>query len=93
MHRAWEHPLEQLALSEHDHRFVADTAGDVVVAFDRSPRADETDEQERTPREERAGDGERRRERNRAGERCYSRAFLSSAEIAGTISCKLPITA
>jgi hypothetical protein len=93
MHRARYQPLEQLPLSKNDHRFVADTAGDVVVALDRLPRADETDEQERTPREERASDGERRRERNRAGERCYSRAFLSSAEIAGTISCRLPITA
>jgi hypothetical protein len=93
MHRARYQPLEQLPLSEHDHGFVANATWNVVVAFDRLPRANETDEQERASREERARDGERRRERNRAGERCYSRAFLSSAEIAGTISCRFPITA
>ena len=93
MHRAGHQPLEQLSLSEDDHGFVANATRNVVVAFDRSSRADETDEQERAPREERARDGERRRERERPSEGCYSRAFLSSAEIAGTISCRLPITA
>ena len=95
MHRAGQQPLEQLALSEHDHRFVADATRNVVVALDRLRRANETDEQQRAPREERPRDGERRRERERAGKRrCYaSRAFLSSAEIAGTISCRSPITA
>ncbi len=67
--------------------------GHVVVACDRLRRADETDEQQRAPREERPRDGERRRECERAGKRGYSRAFLSSAEIAGTISCRSPTTA
>ena len=71
MHRAGQQPLEQLALSEHDHGFVANATRDVVVAFDRLARANEAGEQERAPPEERARDGERRRERERAGERRY----------------------
>jgi hypothetical protein len=94
MHRAGQEALEQLALSEHDHRLVADALRNVVEAFDRLRRADEADEQERAPREERPGDGERRRERERpCGSSYVGRAFLSSAEIAGTTSCRFPITA
>ena len=96
MHRAGQQPLEQLALSEHDHRFVADPTWNVVVPLDRLRSTHEADEQQRAPREEGPRDGERRRERERACKRrCpyASRAFLSSAEIAGTISCRSPITA
>jgi hypothetical protein len=93
MHRAGHQALEQLPLPENDHGFVANAPRNVVVALDRLRRTDETDEQERAPREERSRDGEGRRERERPRQGCYSRAFLSSAEIAGTISCRFPITA
>ena len=72
VHRPGQQPLEQLALPEHDHGFVANAPRNVVVALDGLPRADEAGEQKRAPPEERARDGERRRERERAGERCYS---------------------
>ena len=91
-----QQPLEQLPLAEHDHRFVADPTWNVVVPLDRLRSAHEADEQQRAPREEGPRDGERSRERERACKRrCpyASRAFLSSAEIAGTISCRSPITA
>jgi hypothetical protein len=45
MHRAGQQPLEELALTQHDHGLVADATGNVVVALDRLRRADETDEQ------------------------------------------------
>ena len=93
MHRAGQQPLEQLALPEHDHRFVANALRQVVGALDGLRRAHEPDEQRRAPREQRSRDNEQRCERDGAGKRRYSRAFLSSAEIAGTISCRLPTTA
>jgi hypothetical protein len=94
VHRTGQQPLEQLLLTENDHRFVADTPGDVVGAIERLRRADEAREEERAPAEERARDRQKRRERDRAGERRYDpRTFRSSAEIAGTISCRFPTTA
>ena len=55
---------------------------------------DEPRQEERAAREEPAGDGEQGREPDRAGEDGYAPfAFLSSAVMAGTISCRSPITA
>jgi hypothetical protein len=64
------------------------------VALDRLAGTHEADEQQRAPREQRSCDGERGNQRDCAGKGRYcARTFLSSAEIAGTISCKLPTTA
>jgi len=94
VHGAGQEPLEELALAEDDQRLVAHTERQVVEPLDRLRRAHEPYEERRAPREERARDRERRRERNRAGEYRYApRAFLSSAVIAGTTSCRFPITA
>ena len=87
-------PLEQLALAEHDRRLVLHAPRDVVGAVERPRRADEPHEEERAAREQPAGDGEQRREGDGAGRGCYDPlTFLSSAVIAGTISCRSPITA
>jgi hypothetical protein len=94
MHHAGDQSLEQLALSEHDRRLVPDAARDVVGAVERSRRPDEAHEEERAAGEQPAGDGEQRREGDRAGRSSYEpRTFRSSAVIAGTISCRSPITA
>ena len=66
----------------------------VVGAVERPRRADEPHEEERAAREQPAGDGEQRREGDGAGDGGYEPlTFLSSAVIAGTISCRSPITA
>jgi hypothetical protein len=94
VHGTGQQPLEQLLLPEDDHRLVADASRDVVSSIERLRRANEPREEERAPTEERTRDGEERRESDRAGECRYDpRTFRSSAEIAGTISCRFPITA
>jgi hypothetical protein len=94
VHEARHEPLQELPLAEHDRRLVADTQGQVVGAVERPPGADEPDEEEGAPPREVAGGGEQRREREGACDDVYElRPFLSSAVIAGTISCRSPITA
>ena len=94
VHDARHQPLEQLPLAEHDHRLVPHPAGDIVAAVERLGGAHEPREEERAAREEPSRDGERGGERQRArGGRYVPRTFLSSAVIAGTISCRSPITA
>ena len=94
MHQPGHEPLQQLALAEHEHGLVADARGDVVGALDRLAHPDQPDEQERAAREQAARDREGGGERDRAGgDRYWALAFRSSAEIAGTISCRSPITA
>ncbi len=94
MHHTRQKPLEQLALPEHDQRLVANPAGKIVGSLDGLRGANETHEEQGAPREERPRDGERRRERERPDQcRYVARTFLSSAVIAGTTSCRLPITA
>ena len=78
-----------LSVAPHVH-----AAGDVVRPLDRLCAGDEPPEEERAPREEAARDREQRAEPERAREDRYvPRAFLSSAEMAGTISWRSPITA
>ena len=94
VHHTRQQALQQLLLAEHDRRLVLEALRNVVEALGRLPRAHEAREKARATCEQRAGDGERRCEGERAGQRRYvGRAFLSSAEIAGTISCRSPITA
>ena len=91
--RAGDEALEQLPLAEHDLRLCAQALRQVVEALDRLAAADEPPEQPGTPREERARDGEQRRQRERGREDYVCLVFLISAEIAGRISCRSPITA
>jgi hypothetical protein len=94
VHQARDQALQELLLAEDDHGLVADTGRDRVAAVDRLPGEDEPREEERAAREEAAGDGEQGGEPERAGEDGYAPfAFRSSAVIAGTISCRSPITA
>jgi hypothetical protein len=95
VHQAWDEALEQLALPEDDHGLVADAArGVVVAAIGRMAGQDELRQEERAAREEAACDGDQGREPERAGDDRYALfAFLSSAVIAGTISCRSPMTA
>jgi hypothetical protein len=94
VHEAGHEPLQQLPLAEHDDRLVAEAARDVVRALDRLAGANEPHEEERAPGEEAARGREQRPEPERAREDRYApRTFLSSAEMAGTISWRSPITA
>jgi hypothetical protein len=95
VHQARDEPLEQLALAEHEQRLVADAAGHAVVpAVIRVAREDEPRQEARPAPEQAACDGEQGREPERAPEDVYVLfAFRSSAAIAGTISCRSPITA
>ena len=67
---------------------------EVGRALDRPAGADEPGEEACAAGEEAAADEQQRGEAERARENGYApRAFLSSALIAGTISCRSPITA
>jgi hypothetical protein len=86
--------LEQLPLPQHDHRFVANASGHVAEALDRLSHPHQPPEEERAPGEQPDRDGEESGEGERADGPAYDpRAFLSSALIAGTISCRSPMTA
>ena len=94
MHDSRHEPLEELALAEDDDRLVLGALREVVEARERRAHANEAPEEERAPREERQRDGRDRREGERGQRAGYCpRAFLSSAEIAGTTSCRSPMTA
>jgi len=93
VHQPRDEPLEQLPLAEHEHRLVAHALRHVAGAADRPPLPDEPHEEARAAREQPAADRHERSEPQRARQDRYPRAFLSSALIAGTISCRLPITA
>jgi len=94
VHDTGQQPLEELLLPEDDQRLVTDAPRNIVGAVERLRRAYKPREKERAPAEERTRDAKERRESDRAGERRYDpRTFRSSAEIAGTISCRFPITA
>ncbi len=94
VHQPRHDALQQRALAEHVDRFVADARRRVAGAVRRARGADEPREEQRAPAEQRARHDEQRRESDRAGGDAYvPRAFLSSALMAGTISCRSPITA
>ena len=94
VHEPGAEPLEELPLAEDDRRLVLDALGDVVEAPERSAHADEADEQQSSPYEQRDRHGRDRRQGERGEPGRYPPlAFLSSAEIAGTTSCRSPMTA
>jgi hypothetical protein len=93
VHQAGNEPLQQLALAEHDDGLVAHAPRHIAGPVDRPPLPDEPDEEERATHEQAAADRRERDEPERAGENGYPRAFLSSALIAGTMTCRSPITA
>jgi hypothetical protein len=82
-------PLQQLALAEHDLDLVLDPSGNVRRTVVRLRTPNLLDEELRT--EDRAGADDEQQRAEDDGP--YERTFLSSALIAGTISCRSPITA
>jgi hypothetical protein len=94
VHRAGEQALEELPLAEDDGRLVPHAPRHVARAVERPSGAHEAQQERRALSEQAAGDGEQRRECDGAGRGCYRLlAFLSSAVIAGTTSCRSPTTA
>jgi hypothetical protein len=94
MDDAGDEALEQLPLAEHDDRLIPDPLARVAEAIDRLAEPDQIDEQLGAPGEEEAADREESGERQRSGGDVYeTRAFLSSAVIAGTTSARSPMTA
>ena len=97
VHEARAEPLEELALSEDDRRLVADPNRELRHAACRLPEPEQPTEEEDAPNEQPARDRDRDDERDRGGDaRRGAQAalrLLSSAEIAGTTSCRSPITA
>jgi len=92
--RTRDDALEQLALPEDDLGLRPQATRDVVEALDRLAEVNEPPEQPRTPREERPRDGKERGKSERARENRYvPLTFLISAEMAGRISCRSPMTA
>src|SRR5207342_156007 len=101
VHEAGAEPLEELPLAKDDARLVPDAGRQVRRPAHRLARAHEPCEKERPPDEEPPGERDRRDERDRRrgtrrraqGSAFWVWAFRSSAEIAGTTSCRSPITA
>ena len=94
VHQPRHEALEQLALPEHDRRLVLHPPPGVERPIDRLSAAYQAAQKQRAPHEQRATDGNRGRERNGGDDGDYvPLVFRISAEIAGTISCRSPITA
>jgi len=90
VHEAWDEPLQQLPLAEHDLDLVLDPLRDVDRAVVRLSAPHLLDEEPCPPPEEAARRDDENCERNRAYD---PRTLRSSALIAGTTSCRSPITA
>ncbi len=86
--------LEQLALPEDDRGLAENPAADVIRAVDRRRRPQQPGQEPGPDEEQRSADRDRGGQRQRGDQRRYvPLAFLISAEIAGTTSCRSPITA
>ncbi len=92
MHQPGPEPLEQLALPERDHDLVSHPRPQLARAVGRASRPDEPDEHQRPPREEPSA-GRQDTEQDEEGDRVYPPLAFSAATIAGTTSCRSPITA
>ena len=90
MHQARQQPLQELPLAEHDLDLVAHACRHAVAAVVRLRVAHLLDEEPGAAVGVAAADGDEQAEDDGA----YApRTLLSSALIAGTISCRSPITA
>jgi hypothetical protein len=90
VHQPRHEPLQELALGEHDFDLVPDAPRHIRGTIVRLALENEPRQEPRAPREKPATDDGEHGKRNRAYE---PRTFRSSALIAGTISCRSPITA
>ena len=94
VHQAGHQPLQQLALTEHDRRFVADPLLDIAGAIHRRSPPDQPEQEANPGGEQRSAHRDQRGEHDRGYHHPYEPlAFLISCEIAGTIWCRSPITA
>ena len=91
MHQPRDETLKQLALAEDDLGLVAHPRRQRAGPVGRARGEDEPREEEGAAREGAAEEGDDQREADGAGS--YPRPFRSSALIAGTTSCRSPITA
>jgi hypothetical protein len=89
VHQAGDEPPQQLPLAEHDLELGPGLAARLLPAVVGDGPRDEAGEEDDPPPRAQAGEQCERGERERA----YERIFLSSALIAGTTSCRSPITA
>jgi hypothetical protein len=89
VHQAGDEALQQLSLAEDDLELRAGLARRLLAAVVGDGVRDEAVEEHATPPRADAGERHQRDE----GERAYGFAFRSSALIAGTTSCRSPITA
>jgi hypothetical protein len=89
VHQSRHESLQQLPLSEHDLELRSRLAGTIRRAVVRNRARDEAAEEEDAPPCAQTGERCERDERERA----YARTRFSSALIAGTTSCRSPITA
>ena len=94
MHEAGDEPLKELPLAEHHRGLRLRPAPELAGPVGRPPEADDPVEEVRAPREQAPGDREHGDEDDRGGERAHpERAARIAAPIAGTTSCRSPITA
>jgi len=91
VHQPRDEALQQLALAEHDLGLVAHACGQRAGSIGGARSEHEPREEEGAAREGAAEEGDDERQADGAG--CYPRPFRSSALIAGTTSCRSPITA
>ena len=89
MHESGNQTAQQLALTEHHLELRLGLALGVLPAVVRDGPRDQAVEEAAAPARAQSGPGHQRGERKSA----YARAFRSSALIAGTTSCRSPITA
>jgi len=93
VHQPRYEPLEELALPEHDRHLVARAQPRIAPALDGLRSVHEPNQLPDPASAQRAADPDRGRKRDCGGDRGYTPlAFLISAEIAGTTSCRSPIT-
>ena len=86
--------LQQLALAQHDRRLVLGAPRAVAGALDRRPRPQQRHQEAHADGEQAPAHRQRGGEQDGGdGDAYVPRTFLISAEIAGTTSCRSPITA
>ena len=94
VHEAGDEALEELPLAEDDRRLVLDALGTSSRRSTGFPGRTRRTRSRRAPDEQRDADGRDRRQGERGEPGRYAAlASRSSAEIAGTTSCRSPITA
>jgi hypothetical protein len=95
VHESRPQPRQQLALPEHDRGLVPQAPRAVPSALQRRRVCQEPREEARAPREEQRAGEDRDAQRGGGGRRRYRAALALriASLIAGTTSCRSPITA